>query len=242
MLDLLYEQTRISPSSNSCKQGTRLLLWEGFEHVEERLEIFVLALLHGGFRFGILAWAFSSDALMTLWTASVALSFWLDASTLGNPAGFWHWVTFVLRLRQAAQANETRCLLGGNEVVSPRGAVDGKRGRRSGRGMLFRLADGDSIVTLRMALKKCSEDKNQEVGYQAQVASVFSLLKNDTALFPSRSRTCKSAGLLIPKVSQGPMASGRCTATGLGPLVDSRYGNWAQVAKSSKHNIWHIAL
>ncbi|KAH3918426.1 hypothetical protein HBI56_133290 [Parastagonospora nodorum] len=78
MLDLLNEQAWISPSSDPGQQGIRLWFCQGFEHVEERFEIFMLALLHGGFGFGVLAWTFSSYALMAHWTASVALSSWSD--------------------------------------------------------------------------------------------------------------------------------------------------------------------
>jgi hypothetical protein len=66
-------------------------------------------------------------------------------------AASWRQRTFVFRPRQAAQARETRCLLGGNEVLSPRGAVEGNSGRNTGRVMLFRFAVGDSIVARMLA-------------------------------------------------------------------------------------------
>jgi hypothetical protein len=92
----------------------------------------VLALQHGGLRFGVLALTFSRNALMTFWPASITL-FDTLVRLRGGFRGGAVISTFVLRPRQAAHASETRCLFGGSDVVSPRGAVDGKSVRNMGR-------------------------------------------------------------------------------------------------------------
>jgi hypothetical protein len=92
----------------------------------------VLALQYGGFGFGILALTFSGYALMTLWPTPITL-FHTSVRIRGAFAAGRYLSTFVLRPRQAAHASDTRCLFGGSDAVSPRGAVDGKSVRSMGR-------------------------------------------------------------------------------------------------------------
>jgi hypothetical protein len=119
----------------------------------------VSAFLFGRACFGVLTFGISSYTLVAYRASSIALSSWLKLAYMSLIVVFKS-ITFVFRPRQAAQASKTRCLFGGSDGASARGAVDGSRDRRRGRVISFGHVDVGSIfvvISLGMVLQRLSE-------------------------------------------------------------------------------------
>jgi hypothetical protein len=147
------------------------------------------------------------------------------------------WYTFVFRLRQAAQASETRALLGGNNAGSPRGDVDGRRGRNDGRGTSFGLADEGSMIGLKMPWQSAPRPESRGL---VTTPHAFSLLKGGNALRSSAQYMQVSRVLDIC----GRTLATSCTVkehTPLTPAGKSVYPGWQKRKKESQTALHNTA-
>jgi hypothetical protein len=217
---LLNQRTWFHPGSNSSKQVDGFFLWKRFEHVQQRFKVLVSSLHHGGFCFCVLTLTISGDTLVTFWTIPVTLV----SVRLGcGGAARWQRDTLVLRLRQAAQAREMRCLLGGTGTVSVRPAVDGRMGRNGGRGASCGLSEVGSMLTLSLP-RRDSYGQSRKLVSIASGAS-FPNSQKKYVPFAKCNSICRSSRLGVARGSNSEQDKPpRRRATEEPILVDSQWG------------------